>query len=84
MRLIKQSLTIHSLARDALENERQDPQNINNPIHPYVPFNISRLKSPSSFQGGEDEGWKKHVHHHILVLHITQYDEFKGKKETSV
>lgn len=66
-RVIKHSLTIHSLAQDALEKERQDPQNINNPIHPYVPFNISRLKSPSSFQGGLDVG-KKDVHHHILDL----------------
>ncbi len=41
------ALTIHSLAWDALQNERQDPQNTNNPIHPYVPFNISRLKRRS-------------------------------------
>ncbi len=39
--------SIHSLAWDALQNERQDPQNTNNPIHPYVPFNISRLKRRS-------------------------------------
>lgn len=74
------SLTIHSLAPDALEDERQDPQNMNNPVHPYVAFNIS--KSPSSFQGGEDVG--KDGHHQILDSQITQHGAFKEQTRHQV